>query len=162
MTEAVELLRQPEYGRVWDAFERRFNFRPGMKPAIDEPPESVTWSLDALDDDPGYRRLDAMVDLITAGLWACTRPDGTLLVLDWQHDCYRIRPHAITAAHAPHWPSSVMPDGDYSIHLAEDFSYGTFGHPWEYTICVMGDPLLSRVAEPLDELLGPRLREGGR
>ena len=96
---AVQRLEPPEYGRVWDRFSGRFGFRPGMRsntwPAIREPPESVTWSLERLDDD------------------------------------------------------------------AEDFSYGTFGHPWESTLCVMGSPLLDRVAVALDTMLIRRIREGG-
>ncbi|MGW4940838.1 DUF2716 domain-containing protein [Actinoplanes sp. NPDC004185] len=131
-------------------------------PAIKEPAASITWSLAALDDDPGYLKLDAMVDVLNGGLWACTRPEQNLLILDWHHDCYRVRPHAITAEHAPSWPASMMPDGDYNIHLAEDLSYGTFGHPWEYTICVMGVPLLQRVTDDLDGILLRRVREGGR
>jgi hypothetical protein len=161
VTGAVEELAGPEYTRVWTRFEVQFQFRPGMSsrtwPAIREPAESVTWSLDALDDDSGY----AMVDAVNHGLWACTSPGGTLLVLDWHHACYRIRPHAITAEDAPRWPDSMMPDGDYSIHLAEDFSYGTFGHPWEYSICVIGAPLLERVTPNLDDILVRRIRVGG-
>ena len=56
----------------------------------------------------------------------------------------------------------MMPDGDYNIHLAEDFCYGTFGHPWEYTLCVMGAPLLQPVTAELDSILTRRVREGGR
>ncbi|MEU4215239.1 DUF2716 domain-containing protein [Actinoplanes sp. NPDC026623] len=164
-TSAVETLKNPEYGRLWDRFHREFAFRSGMTsatwPAIKEPVDSVTWSLGALDDDPGHRRLDGMVAAVKAGLWACTPPEGTLLVLDWQHRCYRIRPHHLTAAHAPKWPASMMPDGDYNIHLAEDFSFGTFGHPWEYTICVMGESLLAEVADALDRILLRRVRESG-
>ncbi|MEU7903391.1 DUF2716 domain-containing protein [Actinoplanes sp. NPDC049118] len=162
---AVETLEEPEYGRLWDRFRRQFAFRPGMTratwPAIKEPVASVTWSLGALDDDAGYQRLDAMVAAVNAGLWACTPPDGTLLVLDWHHVCYRIRPHRITAEHSPAWSASMMPDGDYNIHLAEDFSFGTFGHPWEYTICVMGKPLIAEVADALDRTLLRRVRESG-
>ncbi|MFI5494047.1 DUF2716 domain-containing protein [Actinoplanes sp. NPDC051859] len=160
----VEELEGPEYTRVWDRFRQHFSFRPSMRPraAIAEPVDSVTWSLDALDDDPEYLALDAMVEALNAGLWACTPADGTLLVLDWQHACYRIRPHLMTAELAPRWPRSMMPDGDYNIHLAEDFSYGTFGHPWESTICVLGSGLLERVADIMDSVLLQRVREGGR
>jgi hypothetical protein len=166
MTAAVEKLEGREYERVWKGFRSQFEFRPGMAsctwPAIKEPADSVTWSLAALDDDLGYVKLDAMVDVVNDGLWACTAPGETLLILDWQHDCFRISPHAMTAEDGPRWPASVMPDGDYNIHLAEDFSYGTFGHPWEYTICVMGASLLERVASHLDDILVWRAREGGQ
>jgi hypothetical protein len=162
---AVARLEQPEYGYVWDRFSGRFGFRPGMRsdtwPAITEPTDSVTWSLDRLDDDSEYVLLDAMVAVVNAGMWACTPRTGTLLILDWQHECYRIRPHGITAEDGPAWPASMMPDGDYNAHLAEDFSYGTFGHPWEYTLCVMGSSLLDRVAVTLDTILVRRIREGG-
>lgn len=43
------------------------------------------------------------------------------------------------------WPISVIPDGDHHIFLAEDFSFGTFGHPWEQTICVFGQQLIDAV-----------------
>ncbi|MEV0560909.1 DUF2716 domain-containing protein [Dactylosporangium sp. NPDC050588] len=146
---AVVRLKQAEYDRVWDRFSKRFGFRPGMArstwPAIREPVESVTWSLDRLDDDPGDVQLDAMVAAVHAGLRECTPPRGTLLVLDWQHECFRIRPHRVAAGDGSVWVPSVMPDADYHIHLAENFSYGTFGHPWERTLCVMGSPLLDRV-----------------
>ncbi|MBU2666247.1 DUF2716 domain-containing protein [Actinoplanes bogorensis] len=165
MAAAVEKLEDGEYEQVWRRFRHEFAFRPSMAsrtwPAIKEPADSVTWSLASLDDDPGYAKLDAMVDAINDGLWACTATEGTLLILDWQHDCYRIRPHAMTAKDGPRWPASMMPDGDYNIHVAEDFRYGTFGHPWENSICVMGAPLLQRVASSLDEILLRRVREGG-
>jgi Protein of unknown function (DUF2716) len=41
-------------------------------------------------------------------------------------------------------------------------SYGTFGHPWEYSICVIGAPLLERVAPNLDDILVRRIRVGGK
>jgi hypothetical protein len=54
----VEKLEDPEYGRVWNRFAKQFQFPPGMssstRPAIKEPADSVTWSLDSLDDDPDY------------------------------------------------------------------------------------------------------------
>ncbi|XVV13969.1 DUF2716 domain-containing protein [Actinoplanes sp. CA-131856] len=87
MAAAVEKLEGREYKRVWARFHRQFKFRPGMAmhtwPAIKEPADSVTWSLKALDDDPGYVKLDAMVDVVNDGLWASTVPEGSLLVLDW-------------------------------------------------------------------------------
>lgn len=123
---------------------------------------TVTWSLDALDDDPGYAKLDAMVGVVNDGLRACTAPEETLLNLDWHHDCYRISPHALAGKHRPGCPASMMPDGDYNIHVAEGFRYDTFGHPWENTICMFGTSLLDRVASRVDEIPLRKVREGGR
>ncbi|MEU8608654.1 DUF2716 domain-containing protein, partial [Actinoplanes sp. NPDC048791] len=109
---AVEKLESPEYEQVWDRFERRFEFRPGMQrrtwPAIKEPADSITWSLAALDNDPGYVKLDAMVDVVNSGLWACTPPEQTLLILDWQQpistgSCYG---ESAKAQSRDEWPTS--------------------------------------------------------
>jgi len=52
--------------------------------------------------------------------------------------------------------------GDYFIWLAQDFRYGTFGHPWEPSLCVFGEELLAAVAEIGDEAFGRILRRNGR
>jgi hypothetical protein len=134
----VELIPDDEYGPVWDRFYDRFRFRPGIDPAtwpaIFEPVPSVTWSLDPLLGD-----LDAPVLTALAG---CMPPDGSLLALDWQHDSYRVWPHR---AGDDGWPLSVYPNGDYYVFLAEDLSFGTFGHPWERSLCVFGARLLDRI-----------------
>jgi hypothetical protein len=157
----VELIPDDEYGPVWDRFYERFRFRPGIDPAtwpaILEPVPSVTWSLDPLLGDHGdHGDLD---DPVLTALAGCTPPDGSLFALDWQHDSYRVWPHR---AGDDGWPLSVYPNGDYYVFLAEDLSFGTFGHPWELSLCVFGAPLLDRVAEPLDRILPRVLRRDGR
>jgi hypothetical protein len=151
----TELIPDDEYGPVWDRFYERFRFRPGMDPAtwpaILEPVPSVTWSLDPL--------LGDLDDPVLAALAGCTPPDGALLALDWQHDSYRVWPHR---AGDDGWPLSVYPNGDYYSFLAEDLSFGTFGHPWERSLCVFGAPLLDRVADQLDGILPRVLRRDGR
>ncbi|WP_275101361.1 DUF2716 domain-containing protein [Nocardiopsis dassonvillei] len=39
---------------------------------------------------------------------------------------------------------------------------GTFGHPWEHTLCVFGRDLLARVEGRLTALLGEPTRGDGR
>jgi hypothetical protein len=124
---------------------------PATWPAILEPVPSVTWSLDPL--------LGDLEGSVLAALAGCTPPDGTVLTLDWQHDAYRVWPHR---AGDDGWPLAVYPDGDYHSFLAEDLSFGTFGHPWERSLCVFGAPLLHRVTEPLDQILPRILRRNGR
>ena len=154
----TEVLADDEYERVWDRFYDRFRFRPGIDPAtwpaILEPVPSVTWSLDPLLGDHGD--LD---DPVLTALAAGTPPDGSLLGLDWQHDSYRVWPHR---AGDDRWPLSPYPNGDYYILLAEDLSFGTFGHPWELSLCVFGAPLLDRVADQLGRILPRVLRRDGR
>jgi hypothetical protein len=150
----AEPLRDPEYAEVWDRFEAAFSFAPSMTrwPGIREPTPSVTWSL--ADDDLSIDDLDAAV---RAGLTACTPPGGTLLALDWQHTSYRFAPHA-----DDRWPPGVFPDGDYFALVAEDLSYGSFGHPWEPSLCLFGADLLAVAAADVDRVLGGRvLRRDG-
>jgi len=51
--------------------------------------------------------------------------------------------------------------GDYFIFLAEDLRFGTFGHPWEHSLCVFGTELLEAVEEDVHELLQRILRRNG-
>ena len=84
------------------------------------------------------------------------------VALDWQHPCYRFDPFGpFTFSETYHGMIPVVPDGDYSIFLADDFSYGTFGHPWEQSICVFGQPLIDVVEHERPRLLGRVVRRNG-
>ncbi|MEU6948152.1 DUF2716 domain-containing protein [Streptomyces sp. NPDC046316] len=131
-------------------------------PAIKEPCASVTWNLSALDDDPCDERLDRLVAVVEQGLASCAGPAGTLLALDWQHTSYRFAPHKVGGAGQPAWPLSPYPDGDYFIFLAEDFRFGSFGHPWEGSLCLFGEELLDAASAEVDRVLGPPIRRAGR
>lgn len=153
---------------VWDRFDAVFDFRPSMHryPAITEPTPSVTWSLNGLEDDPGYARLDRLVEVMHAGFTALAGA-GSILCLDWQHPSYRVWPSLVGPENIdppgqPGWPLSPYPDGDYYIYLAEDFRFGTFGHPWELSLCVFGGDLLDLVEADLHGILGKVMRRDGR
>jgi Protein of unknown function (DUF2716) len=81
--------------------------------------------------------------------------------LDWHHQTYRCRPYRIRDEEAPDemWPTEIYPDHDYHVWLVEDLRYGTFGHPWEASLCVFGEELLAAVTEIGDEPLGRILRQ---
>ncbi|MFF5932069.1 DUF2716 domain-containing protein [Streptomyces sp. NPDC012508] len=163
---AVTVLSEAEYGRVWDRFYEDFDFRPSMSPlkwpAITQPCASVTWNLSALDDDPCDECLDRLVGVVEQGLASCAGPAGTLLALDWQHTSYRFTPQQVGGAGQPAWPLSPYPDGDYVIFLAEDFRFGSFGHPWEGSLCLFGEELLHAASAEVDRVLGPPIRRAGR
>ncbi|MEU3605682.1 DUF2716 domain-containing protein [Streptomyces sp. NPDC035033] len=158
-------LSDAEDRRVWDRFSEQFGFRPSMSPstwpAIEEPGASVTWSLAALPDEPGDERLDRLVAVVEQGLSSCAGPSGTLFALDWQHPSYRFAPHQVGGPGQPAWPLSPYPDGDYFVFLAEDFRFGSFGHPWEESLCLFGEELLDVTAAEVDKVLGPPIRRSG-
>ncbi|GAA3399238.1 DUF2716 domain-containing protein [Streptomyces roseoviridis] len=162
----VVVLPDAEYRRVWDRFYEDFGFRPSTNPiewpAIKEPVASVTWSLAALDDDPSDERLDHLVAVVKQGLASSVGPSGTLFALDWQHTSYRFAPQEVDGPGQPPWPLSPCPDGDYFVFLAEDFRFGSFGHPWEESLCLFGEELLDVAATEVDEVLGPPIRRAGK
>ncbi|OKJ77829.1 DUF2716 domain-containing protein [Streptomyces sp. CB02460] len=162
----VVALAEAEHRRVWGRFCDEFTFRPSMDssqwPAFEEPVASVTWSLAALDDDPGYERLDRLVEVVQQGLTSCVGPSGTLLALDWQHTSYRFVPWSVGGPGQPDWPLSPYPDGDYFIYLAEDFRTGSFGHPWEHSLCLFGQDFLGIASVEVEGVLGPPIRRSGR
>ncbi|MGW4206731.1 DUF2716 domain-containing protein [Lentzea sp. NPDC004789] len=153
--EAFEHIQDDRH--VWDEFERKFAFTPYYRPAgpaIDEPPGSVTVDLSPIFDAGGSAEFDTgakQVDQLVLESFQRVFDDTTrLLVLDWQHASYWFRPHAI--ADATRWPPSPVtpfPNGDYYIFLTADMSQGTFGHPWEQTLCVFGNDLVDDLVPTL-------------
>ena len=131
-------LSQAEYDDVWTRFERVFAFRPDTRPeggpGILEPTPSRTYRFEY-----PVHPLDES-DLRESALRAferCVPRSQRMYALDWNHACYWFDPHA---ASAQDWFHPVFPNGDYYIFLARDFSWGLFGHPWEQTICIFGEP----------------------
>lgn len=135
-----------EYAKVWDRFYADFKFKPDYyertKPAIFEPPPYVTFGLlDSMSDE-----LWTEIDNQFLDSFRIITPTGRLLYwLDWQHTCFRFDPHVADGFGGMGW----YPDGDYYMFLADDFSFGTFGHPWQRSLCVFGASLLGLVEQSL-------------
>lgn len=151
---------------TWKAFEHRHGFRadtsPGGWPAIREPEPSVTFDLSVIEDGPrrgsAYDAINA--EALRCFVWALGDVDE-LLVLDWQHPAYRFRPAAQALTWESDWRVPVYPDGDYYAFLTPDLREGTFGHPWEGTLCVIGHRLGDTLGRSLSTWL-PTLRRDGR
>jgi hypothetical protein len=137
--------------KYWMPFQQRFEFRPKFDPAgraIVEPSGSVTIDLSPVFNSPSRREFAAGARSVNslallAFVRALDEPDTSLVVLDWQHQTFRFWPHRLATQHDPHWQTEVFPDGDYYIFLTEDMTTGTFGHPWEQTLCIFGERLVS-------------------
>lgn len=144
MVQAWEPLSRAEYDAVWDRFYREFAFRPSVEaasfPGISEPAPSITWTLQhAPWTEAGE---DELHHGFLAAFRACTVAEEAIYALDWQHPCYWLRPHVPFEE----WAVPVLPNGDYSIFLSRDFTWGVFGHPWEWTVCGFGKRLLAALA----------------
>jgi Protein of unknown function (DUF2716) len=146
-------------------FKRRFSFRPDFYregwPSIREPARSVTldlsstWTGSGPDIEEGN---ELILGLLVAGFPAGER----LVAINYNHFAWWFWPHRFSAVSrawyeepanaAPGrdpevfvavdpWAVHPFPNGDYSIIVSEDMSAGTFGHPWEQTLCVFGERL---------------------
>ncbi|MFD0538175.1 DUF2716 domain-containing protein [Actinomadura luteofluorescens] len=63
-----------------------------------------------------------------------------------RHPCCRFWPHRLSRPEDyESWVVPVFPDDDYYIFLSQDLSFGTFGHPWEASLCAYGERLLEAV-----------------
>lgn len=156
-----------EYEYVWRRIDEEFAFHPGIDPeqwpGFREPVPSVTWDLSvgprtpagpasrfAVDgDEVNALGLAALRDCVAVGEW--------VWAMDWQHPGCRFWPHRMTGE----WTVPVFPNGDYYIFLAQDFRFGTLGHPWEKTLCVFGAELLEAFHRHNDGVLNTVLRRDG-
>ena len=164
--EAWTELGRAGYDDAWARFEGRFGFRAGVTadawPAIREPVPSLTFDLSVISDGaPRGAAYDAInAEALRAFVWALPDQDE-LLVLDWQHPSYRFRPAAQALTWKADWKVPVFPDGDYFAFVTDDLSQGTFGHPWERTLSVIGDRLCSSLGASLSTWLPTKRRNGG-
>ena len=112
------------------------------------------------DGAPRGAAYDAVnAEALRAFVWALPGVDE-LLALDWQHPGYRFRPAAQALTWRAEWRVPVYPDGDYFAFLTPDLSEGTFGHPWERTICVIGERMCSSLGASLSTWLPTKRRDG--
>jgi hypothetical protein len=154
-----------ERERVWSEFDDRFGFRASTMsdrwPAIREPSPSLTFDLSVIAEGPqlasAYDAINA--EGLRAFVWALPEVEQWL-ALDWQHPAYLFRPAALALASEPVWSIPVYPEGDYYSFLIPDMTAGTFGHPWEKTLCVFGEPLINTLGASLATWL-PILRRDG-
>jgi hypothetical protein len=144
-----------DYERYWTPFDARFHFRPGMDPAtwpaIEEPPGSVTVDLTPVfaNDSAGFAKdEDRINDLVLDAFVELFPEDTRLVALNWQHPCYWFWPHRQRGL-GETWRIPPFPNGDYFIFLTEDMSQGTFGHPWEQSLCIFGGRLVASLAPRL-------------
>ena len=158
---AYRQLDDEEYEEVWDRFYLKFGFDRSQglnSPVINDPVPSVTFDLGVLVDGPNRATAVASIEAEALRCFITAIPDAeTLIVLDWQHPAYAFRP-AIEALDAQ--PKDFMdgypgvyPNGDYYAYLTPDFSEGTFGHPWEPSLCVIGPRMIDSLGRSLSTWL---------
>jgi hypothetical protein len=154
---AWQQLDDSEHDALWDRFYEQFKFdRSGglAEPVIKDPAPSITFDLNGL--GVGAKRA-AAIDAINAEALRCfvsALPDAdNMFVLDWQHPAYRLDAQAEVLDDTPRDPingyPTVYPNGDYYAFTTADLTEGTFGHPWESSLCVFGNRLVAALGASL-------------
>lgn len=172
MSQAWEELSRADDEPAWYWVFDKLGFWPSTFasawPGFREPSPSTTWDLSA--GSPSRSSAEFRVSplavteaelasvLLTA-LRDCVRPDEWVYALDWQHQSYRLWPHRM--GERDEWRVPPFRNGDYSVFLANDFRFGTLGHPWERTLCVYGEGLVRAVDERGSDVLTSVLRRDG-
>ncbi len=168
------LIDDRDHDALCEEFKARFAFKPSYTyyPAIEEPPDSVTWHVgDVTDTRHKYRLMRNLPDdhrvarlqkAVERGLRACVRPGEQLYSVSWWHQGYRFDPARVGGAGRPTWPGAACWEGEYYKLLTRDLRMGTFWHPWEESLCVFGAELLAEVEHDLTAILGTVMRRGGR
>ncbi|MFJ3306931.1 DUF2716 domain-containing protein [Streptomyces sp. NPDC086549] len=168
------LIGDRDHDALCEEFKARFTFKPSYTyyPAIQEPPDSVTWHVgDVTDTRHAYRLMRNLPDdhrvarlqkAVERGLRACVRPGEQLYSVSWWHQGYRFDPARVGGSGRPTWPGAACWEGEYYKLLSRDLRMGTFWHPWEESLCVFGAELLAEVEHDLTAILGTVMRRGGR
>lgn len=163
------LLSDIEYKNVWDRFYTEFAFRPSVHskdwPSITEPPLSTTYAIGhCFGDASRFASLLSDLDSKLLQAFRSATPRGDrMYALDWQHECFTYLPHEDPELNEDAgWIIPFFPNGDYYIHLSQDFSYGIFGHPWERTMCVFGLNLLTALSASLPAAFDNVVRMNGK
>jgi hypothetical protein len=152
---------------LWDRFTSLYRFRASGGrpiPVIDEPTPSVTFDLSS----PDGGIADGLIERLQSETLACFATEFSevveLYVLDWQHQTFALKASFELQDDSPKdeingYPT-VYPNGDYYAYLTPDLRNGTFGHPWEHSLCVIGERLVRTLGASLGDWL-PVLRFSG-
>jgi hypothetical protein len=158
-----DVWHQIEGKAPWAQFDQRFDFRPSYheseEPAIRLVPGCLVIDLAPIfqRDTRGFAADEDFLDATAFQAFADLVSEGEIIALDWQHPAYRYSPCSQVASQAdPAVP--VFPNGDYYAHMTIDLRWGTFGHPWQQTLTVWGEELVTRLGSELLTWL-PRHRQ---
>jgi hypothetical protein len=149
------VLPQGEEAQAWGRFSDRL-LGPGGD--LHPPVPALTWVTPDLSGDP----LDALHNtegLLTLAVFdalrSCTPEGQHVLVLDWDHPCYRFFPHqGVRKPYRDYWAIPVWPRGGSYYFVAPGFEYGVLAsHAGK--LHIFGQELADASHAAVTKLLGP-------
>jgi hypothetical protein len=144
-----------DHDEAWAPFDERFQFRPDYsertEPAITLSPDGLVIDLAPAfsHEGPRFAAAESAINAsaLRAFVWVAGEDD--LTALDWQHTPYRYSPAAHALSPLTPWPVPVFPNGDYYAHYSAGVAWGTFGHPWQQSLTIGGEPLVTTLGAEL-------------
>jgi hypothetical protein len=155
---APEVWREIDYASAWAPFDEHFDFKPDfyerVQPAIRLHPDCLVFDLADLFADPGPRIAAGTAAITATALRAFVwlAGEGEMVALNWNHGAYRYSPAVLAVGfHLDYldWPVPIFPNGDYYAHMDPNLRWGTFGHPWQQSLCLWGAELLDSLGAEL-------------
>jgi hypothetical protein len=165
-----EILDKAEVRRIGRRFKEEFLFRAGTEPldwpGIREPVPSITYQITEIWQGD-ITRFNALTDDLCSSILAAFReivPVGQRVTAwDPYHQLYEWDPHQFgKPLPRANWPILPLPNSEYTIFLDASWQNGLFGHPWEQTLCVIGDSFVGALAHSPVKLLHYIVRRDGR
>ncbi len=148
-----QVLSNEEYNIVWDKFYTEFSFKPSINiwPSIQTNKRQLKLNISKIFgetfSEEKWNRFNELGELV---LIEIVEPNGRIYALDWQHECFDFDPRKGLWEKDINSPP-LIPDGDYYIFLNKDFSNVWFGHPWEMSVTLIGDKIVRKGIELLEE-----------
>ncbi|MFC4777156.1 DUF2716 domain-containing protein [Paenibacillus sp. GCM10023252] len=141
---------------AWDMFEKKFNFKPSIKssewPSIQVKSDNyisyellVTWDM-----------IGDFEELCNNVFKTLTNEEEYIYALDWQHECFWFNPHLPRGDQD--WIIPFYPDGDYYIFFPRDLRWCYFSHPWERSVTLIGEDLISKFESNKPDIFGRVIR----
>lgn len=142
----MKLIDKESYDEIWDRIYSEYSFKPSFNT------KNKNW----LQPKVNYKRF------ILGNVWnenqhslvneiLCKSVGTQMLALDWQHDCFIFNPDENIPIGYSFYDKSrncnvcfpeYYPDGDYYFFIAENWSAGIFGNPWQKELIVIGEELI--------------------
>lgn len=132
-------MTQAEDEKVWNVIDQQFQFAPSTTvfPSFRAPSPFITYEVD-------YEKRAEIEQELGRILTELTVEGERVMALDWNHQGYWIDPRRpFLRNEEGDWRIPAVPDGDYSFFIARDFHWGYLGHPWEGSITLFGEEMIS-------------------
>ena len=157
-------LSSKEKDQIWNKVYKKFKFKPSVSkyPSFKVPQPFITYSVsDYVGDSIDLTAYNDLEEKALLAFKELTLSDEYILALDWQHECYWVNTHIpFEKNQFGEWTVPIFPNGDYYFFVEKDFKWGYLGHPWEQSITIFGEELISTFKNHRPNMFQKVLRQG--